>query len=182
MEHKQTYERIVPRKCVGKHLATRTLAYLGYICFATLWITPIIRSRFSPAWIALAVLSTVALVLFTRKYLHVEYEYSFVSEMLIVSKIYGKRRRKTILEADLKHMLLVAPATDEHTAEVERLSPTKTVNVLSVPDSETALLAVFDEDPDTRILLFIESDERTVAFFRRHAPHACSRELRSNLR
>ncbi len=182
MEQKQTYERIVPRRCVGKSLAVRTLVYLGYVCFATLWIAPIIRSLFSPAVLALAVLTTLALILYTRKYLHVEYEYAFVGDTLTVAKIYGKRRRKVLLETELKHMLLVAPYTDERVEDVERLSPTKTVDASSAPDSEELLLAVYDEEPDTRVLLVMESDERAIAFFRRHAPHACSRELRSNLR
>ena len=182
MEYKQTYERIVPRICVGKYLAIRFVAYLGYVCFALLWVAPIIRSLFQPTLIALAVLTTVILVLITKKYLHVEYEYSFVEDMLTVSKIFGKRRRKTVMEIHLKKMLLVSFATDEAMEDATRYDPTTQIDVRSSPESENALLIVWSEDSDTRVLLLLESDEQTVAFFRRHAPHACTRELKNNFR
>ncbi len=182
MEYKQTYERIVRRACKGKFLAIRIMAYVGYVCFAMLWIAPIISSLFQPTLIALASLTTVILILITRKYLHVEYEYSFVEEVLTVSKIFGKRRRKTIVEANIKKMLLIAPATDEHMEEVACLDPTQQIDALPTPECENALLVVWDEDKDTRTLLFMEADEQTITFFRRHAPHACARELKSNLR
>ena len=182
MEYNRTYERIVPKKCVGRFLAVRILAYLGYVCFALLWVAPIIRSLFSPVWIVLATLLTTILILCTRSYLHVEYEYAFVEDTLTVSKIFSKKRRKTMLTLELSKLLLVAPNTNDYASEIDRLAPTKTVSALASPDSENALAAVFDEGKDRRLLLLLESDERTVAFFRRHAPHACARELRSNLR
>lgn len=182
MELKQTYEKIVPRACVGKHRAVRITVYVGYVAFALLWVAPIVGSLFSPTRILLAVLSTLILVLGTRKYLHVEYEYSFVPESLTVSKIFGKQRRKTLLAADMKKMLLVAPYGEDALREVERFSPDKTVDATASPESEDVLIVVYEEDSDTRILLFLESDAQIIVQFRRYAPHACSRELRSNLR
>ena len=182
MEHKQTYERVVPRLCVGKHLAVRVLAYLGYVCFAALWIAPIIRSLFSPVLIVLGALLTMTLVVLTRQFLHVEYEYSFVSDTLTVAKIFGKSRRKVMLSLDFKQIRLVTTADEDGLGEVERLSPTKSIDVRASEESEQALAVVFDESNDIRVLLLMESDERTIAFFRRHAPQACSHALRSNLR
>lgn len=182
MEHKQTYERVVPRLCEGKYLAIRISVYLGYVCFAALWIAPIIRSLFSPVLIVLAALLTMTLVLLTRQFLHVEYEYTFVSDTLTIAKIFGKSRRKTMLTLELKQARLVTTADEDGMREVERLSPTKEIDVRSSPESEQALAIVFDEGKDTRVLLLMESDERTIAFLRRHAPQVCSHTLRSNLR
>ena len=182
MEHKQTYERVVPRKCAGKYLAIRVLVYLGYVCFATLWIAPIIRSLFSPVLIVLAVLLTLSLVLLTRNFLHVEYEYSFVSDTLTVSKIFGKSRRKTMLTLDLRQLLLVTVADEDGMREAERLAPSKILDVRSSPESEEALIILYDESTESRVSLLLESHERTVSFLRRHAPQACSHTLRSNLR
>ena len=182
MEHKQTYERVVPRLCVGKYLAIRISVYLGYACFAALWIAPIIRSLFSPVLIVLAVLLTATLVLLTKNFLHVEYEYTFVTDTLTVAKIFGKSRRKTMLTLELKQARLVTVADEDGLREIERLSPQKELDVRASPESEQALAIVYDEGKDTRALLLMESDERTVAFFRRHAPQACSHTLRSNLR
>lgn len=184
MELKTTYERVVKVHCTGRVLAVRLLAYLGYACFAGLWIAPILRSLFSPLVIALAVLSTVILIVSTKKYLHVEYEYAFVEGFLTVSKIFDKKRRKTVVEIELKKVLLVAYDNNDSSETITRLSPTKTVNALSSPDSDAVLVAIFDdeEEKDTRIALLLEADDTAAAFFCRYAPHACSREMRSNLR
>ena len=181
MEHNQTYEKIVKKKCVGRHRDYRLMAYLGYAAFALLWVAPIIRSLFSPTMILLAVLTTVSLILCTKSYLHVEYEYAFVEDSLTISKIYGKRRRKTLYRIDLKELLLVAPYTKDYEKDIESLAPKKTLDTLSSPDSENVLCAIFEKDEDTRILLLLETDARATAFFRRYAPHVCAREIRSNL-
>ena len=182
MEIKHTYEKIVPVACVGRHGALRIAAILGYVSFALIWVAPIIRSLFSPLLIALAVLSETVLILCTKKYLNVEYEYSFSGETLTVSTIFSKKSRKTLLSVELKDMLLVAPYNEDAAREAERMDPQKTIDATGSPDADDVLIAIFDEDPDTKILLFLESDEQIVAQFRRYAPHACSRELRSNLR
>ena len=182
MEVKPTYEKIVPVACVGRHGALRVAIIIGYVAFALMWVAPIIRSLFSPLLIALAVLLEIVLILCTKKYLNIEYEYSFAGEALTVSTIFAKKSRKTVLSVALKDMLLVAPCNEDTMREAERLDPKKTVDATGSPDADDVLIVVFDEDADTRILLFLESDEQTVAQFRRYAPHACSRELRSNLR
>ena len=182
MELKQTYEKIVPVACVGRHRAVRIAAIIGYVAFALLWVAPIIRSFFSPLLIALAVLLEVVLILCTKKYLNVEYEYFFGGEALTVSTIFSKKSRKTLLKVDLKNMLLVSPCNEDTMREAERLDPQKTVDATGSPDVDNVLMVIFEIDSDTRMLLFLESDEQIVAQFRRYAPHACSRELRSNLR
>lgn len=178
MEHSQTYERIVARACVGRWRSIRIFAYVGYVCFASLWLTPILRAMFHPAMIALAIITTAVLVVWTRKYLHMEYEYSFVDSSFTVSKIFGKKKRKTMLEVDVHRMLLIVPATEEHFADASRLAPTKTLYALGTPDSENAILAVWDTDKDERVALYFESDPKTVSILRRFNPQACSRDLR----
>lgn len=184
MENKHTYERIVKQACVGRVLGIRICAYLGYVAFALCWVIPIILSFFQPLMIALAALLTFALIALTRKYLHVEYEYEFVGGEITVSKIYGKKKRKLLFSDELKNALLIAPATDEHIAALDRLSIHKTVSALASPASQNILLLVFDGasgKPNERLLLLIESDERTISACRRAAPTVCARELRSNL-
>ena len=66
--------------------------------------------------------------------------------------------------------------------EADRFDLKKTVDATGSADADDVLMVIFDKDADTRMLLFLESDEQIVAQFRRYAPHACSRELRSNLR
>lgn len=178
MEHSQTYERIVVRACVGRWRSIRIFAYLGYVCFALLWLAPILRSLFHPALIALAVITTAVLIVWTKKYLHIEYEYSFVDSFFTVSKIFGKKKRKTMLEVDIHRMFLIVPATEEHFAEANRLSPTKTLYAIETPDSEHAILAIWDTDKDERLALYFEADPKTIAILRRFNPQACARDLR----
>ena len=182
MELKLAYEKIVPVACVGRHRTMRFAAIIGYVAFALLWIVPIIRSLFSPLLIALAVLSVTILVLCTKKYLNIEYEYSFFGETLTVSKIFAKKSRKTMIFVEIKKMLLIAPYNKDSMRDIERMSPQKIMDATGSPESDNILAVVFDGDSEKRFLLFLESDEQIVAQFRRYAPHACSRELRSNLR
>ena len=182
MELKQTYEKIVPVANEGRHRSVRIAIFIGYVAFALLWVAPIIRSLFSPLLIALAALLETVLVLCTKKYLNVEYEYFFGGESLTVSTIFAKKSRKTLLKVDLKDMLFVAPCNEDTMREAERFDPQKTVDATGSADADDVLMVIFDKDADTRMLLFLESDGQIVAQFRRYAPHACSRELRSNLR
>ena len=153
------------------------MLYVLYVCYAVGSVTPIILSLFHPLLIVLAVLLTVILVMLTHKYLHVEFEYSFVGGELTVSKIYGKKKRKQLITHSLRDALLIAPATEEHLEHVDG----KLISALSTPDAEDALLLWLDVSKAERVVLLIESDERTIALCRRAAPAACSRELRSNI-
>ena len=101
---------------------------------------------------------------------------------MTVSQIFSKKSRKTLLSIEIKDMLLVTPYNEDTLRDAERLDPKKTVDATGALDADNVLMAIFDENSDTRVLLFLESDEQIVAHFRRYAPHACSRELRSNLR
>ena len=177
MENTQTYERIIKQACVGRVLSTRILAYIGYAVFALIWLPFIIASLFQPLLIVLSVLLTVILVVLTRKYLHVEFEYTFVSGELTVSKIYGKKKRKALFCAELRDAVLIAPATDDYVDKIEG----KVISALSAPTVEDALLLVFDEGKSQRVTLLIESDERTVTLCRRASPAACAKELRRNI-
>ncbi len=181
MENRQNYERIVKQACTGRVLMIRVAAYVGYAAFALLWLSPIISSLFNPLLIALAILTTAILVLLTRKYLHVEFEYAFVGGTLTVSKIYGKKKRKILLCEELRSAVWIAPVNDETLARAESFSPNKVCAATASPTSSPALLLVFDTEKKERILLLIESDERTVAICRRVAPASCAGELRRNI-
>ena len=181
MENRQNYERIVKQACVGRVLMIRIAAYIGYAAFALLWLAPIISSLFNPLLIALAVLTTVILVVLTRKYLHVEFEYSFIGGTLTVSKIYGRNKRKILLCEELRSALWIAPLTEETLARAESMSPTKSYSATASEASSSALILVFDIEKMERILLLMESDERTVAICRRVAPASCAGELRKNI-
>ena len=180
MEITQAYERIIKQKCVGRVLLWRIVGYSVYVVFALLWVIPILESLLHPLMIALAVLTTLMLVLLSRKYLHAEYEYVFVGGELTVSKIYGKKKRRSLLSVNLRDALLIAPADEEGLERAEALLPTKVISALGDPDTANALCVVFEKEKQVRCLLFIESDERTVSVCRRAAPAVCSAALRNN--
>ena len=83
-----TYEYVVG---VKKGLAT-TLKKLGmlflYVVFVVLWFIFGFATKFFPL-LALIPITLWILVFFTWRYVNVEYEYSFVSGELTVSKIFG---------------------------------------------------------------------------------------------
>ena len=105
-----------------------------------------------------------------------EYEYAFVSGSLTVSKIYGKRLRRSLVAP---HDLLLVALTNEDTLRrASQLGVEKILYATATPDSSDTLLLVWEESKDHRLALVIESDTRTVAIFKRYFPSVCDSTLR----
>lgn len=169
------YERLIRRRAEGKYLWHRIL--FGIICFVwvSAWFVIAIRFMINAPMIAFALLTTALLLILGIKYLGVEYEYSFVSGTFSLSKIYGKSRRKEMLEIELSRALMVAPYTDENVERARALDADETVSAISGKHAKNVWIVVFDEDGENKVLVLLEMDERALAQFRRHCPRATAK-------
>ncbi len=173
----QTYEKLVRQKAVGRLRAQRIGAIFGYLIWIGLGLSLLLRLGFSILLLCLFPLSTVILILVTWKYVCVEFEYVLVSDCLFLSKIYGRKTRKAILEADLKHLLLAAPYTDEQSSKAEALSPATVIHAQADPNGDDVWLMVFEAEGGKRILLYLDADETMIRFLRHANPRAVARNV-----
>ena len=117
----QIYEKIVKVRD-SKQIAKRISAILLYVLYLLIWLfAGIFNPEVSLLIFTGGILSCALIVFISWKYLFIEYEYSFCQGVLTISKIYGKRSRKFIIDANLKHLVLIAPATDESISRAENM-------------------------------------------------------------
>ena len=180
MNHSQSYERIIPVRARGKQLLLNVFLLLLYTAVAVVGGVFFLQT-FQPAVALLTVLLTISLILLTKKYMQIEYEYAFEVGKLTVAKIYGKHSRKVLAEVDLSTLVVIDYDCPHAREEILRMKLEKTVDALTTKAPVPALLLVWEENKKEKNLLRIESDERTEELLRRYYPHVCSTEFRRKI-
>ena len=176
MNDTQFYEKVVKKKSTPSRVLAKVLAVIGYIGFDLLWLLGILRTELNFGLIALAIISTVLLVIFTWRFFKLEYEYSFVSGELTVSKIYANRLRRNVFSGDIKDARLIAPATDENIARVEHYDLEKSIHAISSPDFDNIWLCLFElKESQKYICVYFDADERSLRIFKHYNPHSTQR-------
>ncbi len=171
MNNSQTYEKIVKVKNKGKRLAVKISVVMCYLLFFSFWLVGALQNIQSFVLIITGgLLSTALLVIPTWKYLLLEYEYSFWYGRMGVAKIYGKKKRRSVIDTDIKDLLIIAPATDEYIARAERFDIETRVTAVSHEDAYNIWLTVTGGKDERRILIFFEADERCLAMLKAANP------------
>jgi hypothetical protein len=177
METHASYERVIPKKTLKRKI----FGICGYVIFALAGI--FITLRTANIYVAaLAIAAEAILILLTRKYLCVEIEYSFIGGIFTVSKIFGKRSRKTLEEIDLSSCIIIDYATDETMARVNHMNTSD--NILDVSDENVdgdVLVALWEVDKKRGAILF-NADARTLKILYRVNAQSCSQEIRVRAR
>ena len=172
MLNTQLYEKIVKVKS-AKRTAMFISAILLYTLYIAVWVfAGILNPERSILIFIGGILSCLLIVLISWKYLFLEYEYSFCQGTLSIAKIYGKRKRKSLIETDLSKLILVASATEENIQKADNLQPEKRIISVSNEYAEDIWLLVTGEENEPRILIFIEADERALSILKSNAPLA----------
>lgn len=170
-----SYERILKLPRTLKTYLPRLILFLLYLICLSFWIFPILYLGFSTQLLLLIPLSLLAVILPTWKYGFVEYEYVFSPQGFCFSKIYGKRKRKQIMDLDLSDAILIAPATDENMQKAGASTLSTVIYATVDLCADDIWLILFEVDKkETGVVLF-HADERTLRFLRRANPHAMVR-------
>ncbi len=103
------------------------------------------------------------LVFLTWKYTEIEYECSFFSGVLTVSKILGGKSRKKMTEVRLRDLGAVFPCNEENLPRINAFGATERIFAASSPNAEDLHAALW-EDPDTkkRCVLYFEANEKAI--------------------
>ncbi|MBQ7336250.1 MAG: hypothetical protein IJW92_07250 [Clostridia bacterium] len=114
-------------------------------------------------FIALVPLSLWILVFFTWKYTQVEYEYSFFSGKLTVSKIYGSRTRKKLAEIHIRDLSAVFPYEDANVAKAEAYGAELSIMAASGLEAPSLYIALGqDMDSGKSLMLCFEPNEKAL--------------------
>lgn len=177
METHASYERVIPQKSLNRKI----VALCGYVIFAIIGIYFALSSA-NIYVAALAIVAEFILIMLTKKYICVEIEYSFVGGIFTVSKIFGKRSRKTIVEIELSSCILIDHATDEVLARVRSMNTSDSFIDVSVNNADgDVLVALWEVDKKREAILF-NADERTLKILYRVNAQSCSQAIRVKAR
>ena len=177
MASAQFYEKIIKVKN-SKQTAKLISGILLYVLYIAVWaFIGILKPKSSILIFTAGILSALLIILVSWKYLFLEYEYSFYQSTLTIAKIYGKRKRKAIIEVNLQKLTLIAPATEENIQKAENLTPEQRIISVSNEYAETIWLLVTGEENEPRILIFIEADDRTLSILKSNAPFAFTKKI-----
>ena len=175
MANSQLYEKIVKQKTRKQPLKI-IFAILLYVIFFISWLLfGLLNPNFATFILVLGALFTLILVLLTWKYLFVEFEYNFCMSTLTVAKIYGKRKRKVLVEFDISKCVVISPATEESIEKAERFEPKKRIIAVSNESAPDIWLLLSNDEDSDQYMVFIESDARIATIFRTVAPHIISK-------
>ena len=92
-----------------------------------------------------------------------EYEYSFFSGVLTVSKIYGSKKRKELTRLHLRDLSAVLPMNEETLPRAEAYGATERIFTASCPTASHLFIALWeDRDTKKRSMLTLELNEKAV--------------------
>lgn len=177
MANSQFYEKVVKVRN-SKQTAKFISGILLYVLYMFIWIfMGILNPKSSILIFSAGILSCLLIILITWKYFFLEYEYSFCQNTLSISKIYGKRKRKALLDINMQTLIFIASATDESIQKAEHFNPTQRIIAVSNEAAENIWLLVTDEENEPRTLVFIEADERALGILKSNAPFAFTKKI-----
>ena len=170
-----SYERVLALPRSFKTYLPRICLFAIYFIILTLWIFPILYLGLSFELLILIPLSLLLVILPTWKYGFVEYEYIFSGQSFCFAKIYGKRKRKQVMDLDLSNAILIAPATDENIQRASASELSTAIYATVDIGAEDIWLILFEVDKTETGVVFFHGDERSIRFLRRQNPHATAR-------
>lgn len=170
-----SYERILKPPKNLKNLCPLIFLIFLYVFVLSLWIFPVLYLGLSLQFIMLIPLSLLLVILPTWKYGFVEYEYVFSGGCFTFSKIYGKRKRKTILEVDLSEAILISPADTDNRRKAEESNITSVVHATIQDGGEDIWMILYAVSKKENGVVLFHSDERSIRFLRHANPHATVR-------
>ncbi|MBQ7338158.1 MAG: hypothetical protein IJW40_06860 [Clostridia bacterium] len=144
----------------------RVLAIIGYIAYALIFFIVGVVTQFLVPMMALIPLTTWILIWFTWRYVSVEYEYSFVSGIMTLTKILGGRTRKKVLEVRIKEMHVIAPYDGEYIKQAEAYKPEKTYDFTSSMQSPDLYFALFETADARRGIVYFEATKPALKILR----------------
>lgn len=175
----QSYERVLKANKRSRGNIGNLVVVLCIAILLGVWIYLSIYMKLTPAMVALVPLLLMTAFFILRKYCQIEYEYSFTAGYFTYSKIFGKSRRKTVCELDIRAITEVLPYNDDTARRLK--SATTVISALPDTDTQNPCICVFEKNEDTAYLIF-DCDAQTAKIFKHFNPRATSRAVLDRLK
>ncbi len=114
------YEYIVTEQGSRANRARRVLLILGYILYAPLLLMLGVTVRLLVPFLCLIPLSLWVIVFFTWRFTQTEYRISLLSGHMTVTRFYGGRNKKQMLDIAIKEILRVCPYTEDEAKAIPK--------------------------------------------------------------
>jgi hypothetical protein len=178
------YEYIVSEKKTPLLLFKRAALIVFYALWAIGWLLAGVMIKLIVPLLAFIPISLWILVFLTWRYTQVEYEYSFFSGELTVSRVLGGRSRRTLCTIKLRNVELLIPcSSDDAAVRIDRFAPQRVLFAASSEDSPTLFAALFKNEDGTQTALYFEPDEKArkiVRYYNATAISSAHVKLNSN--
>ena len=139
---------------------TLTLKKIGLIVAYILWAAVFfIVGASTRLFIYLIALVPISL----WKYTQVEYEYSYFTGALTVSRILGNRTRKKLLNVRIQELAAIFPYGDANASRLEAYGAENVIFAASSQSAENLYVALWqDNESGKRCVLFFEPNEKAI--------------------
>lgn len=167
-------EHIVKQKRQGKLLVIKILIIALYIALEIIPTVALIA--LAPSFLLvpfILIVTTVVVIIYkiTWKYTCIEFEYQIIDDTIIFTKIYGKTKRKNILEMPIRAFSVLGAHTAEAEKYLSELLVDKSFLFISSFDAENIYFGEFEAEGE-KCIIFFEVNEATSLRLKRHAPLA----------
>ena len=146
----------------NKALKTKKALFLaGYVLYVLVVFA--VLTSINPYLIALVPVTLWMVIWLTWRFTQVEYEYSFFSGALTVSRVLGNRTRKKLLEIRIQNFSSVFAATEMNQSKIEAFAAENTIFAASAKDAANLWVALWDDaETGKRMALYFEPDEKSI--------------------
>ena len=123
-------------------------------------------TRLLVPFIALVPLSLWVLIFFTWRLTQVEYEYSFFSGELTVTRLLGGRTRRELCRVQIRSLSRVLPYDGEYEAQIKAFGADKVISAVSAESAPTVYVALWGDSEKTRYALLFEPNDKARRILR----------------
>ena len=175
----QSYERVLKSHKKSRGAVSKLAIILCVTSLLGVWIYASVAMKLDPAWIVLVPLLLITAFFILRKYSQIEHEYAFTAGYLTYSKIYGKSRRKSVCEVDLRTVTEVFPYNNDTAKRL--IGDLTVINALPHSDTKNPCVCVYEEN-EKPIYLIFDCDAQTAKIFKHFNPRATNRAILERLK
>lgn len=148
----------------NKALKTKKILFIvGYILYAAIILGVGAMIKIILPLLCFIPLSLWIIVWLTWRFTQVEYEYSFFSGALTVSRVLGNRTRKKLIEVRIQKFSAVFQANELNQSKIEAFAPENTIYAVSEATAENIWVALWeDADNGKHQALYFEPNEKAI--------------------
>ena len=148
----------------NKALKTKKLLFVvGYVLYGAIILGLGAGSKIFLPLMCFIPLSLWIIVWLTWRFTQVEYEYSFFSGALTVSRVLGNRTRKKLLETRIQNFSSVFAANEMNQSKIEAFAAENTIFAASEATAENLWVALWtDAESGKRMALYFEPNEKAI--------------------